>query len=445
MRKSAFFLIPALVATGPPALSGAHQNAPSAQQNGSEAHQNAPSAQQNGSEAQQNAPSAQQAYTLEDPLRVGREVNPTLLSLRAGHAASEANRRDAGRFPNPELEYEAGEGELFESPGTWSLSEISLRQAIQNPLARHHRLAAVQLGVDAAQEQVRFGEVQVDYEVRLHFYGILLLQERLRLARLNEEALKAIRGLIEARAAVGEVRELEAIRLRVEHLRAQNETQAAELELDQLRRELNTFLGNSLPEDFSLAGELASDLMVPELDRLEREVLPGHPELLEAARRREAADHIRRAAGVGWIPDPVLSASSGKELDGDILKFGIGIQIPLWNQSRAAAERERQTVVQLERQEEALLLGLQAELMIHHNHLRMHRRTLLLFQEGLLAEAEASMEIAEVSYREGEISFLEYLDSRRTYQSIQIEYQQALFDWNREWAELDRAVGGGIL
>ncbi len=53
------------------------------------------------------------------------------------------------------------------------------------------------------------------------------------------------------------------------------------------------------------------------------------------------------------------------------------------------------------------------------------------------------MRIAETSYRQGEVSFVEYLDARRTYQSIQIEYQQALFDWNRQRAALDRAAGGG--
>jgi cobalt-zinc-cadmium efflux system outer membrane protein len=388
---------------------------------------------------------AQESYTLQDLLQIGRKVNPTVLSLRAGRAALEANRKDMGRLPNPELEYETGEADLFDSSESRSVGGLSLRQAIENPLARHHRLAALDRGVDAAGERVRHGEMEVDYEVRSHFFRILYLQEQLNLARLNEEALEAIRGLIETRAAVGEVRELETIRLRVEHMRAQNQTQAVEMELEQYRRHLNTFLGNSLPHDFELVGELAADLVVPDLARLQSELLPRHPALQEAARLREAADHRGRAAGSGWIPDPVLSASSARELDGDVLKFGVGIQIPLWNQSRAAAERERHTVVQLERQEEAQRLGLEAEVMIHHNHLQGHRRTLLLFEEGLLAEAEASMEIAEVSYREGEISFVEYLDARRSYQSIQLEYQEALHDWNRELAELDRAVGGGIL
>ena len=93
----------------------------------------------------------------------------------------------------------------------------------------------------------------------------------------------------------------------------------------------------------------------------------------------------------------------------------------------------------------AVRLDLEANLLIHHNHLRLHRQTLRLFEEGLLEEAQTSMEIAEASYRQGEISFMDYLDARRTYQSIQIEHRQALYDWHLERATLDRAAGGGTL
>jgi cobalt-zinc-cadmium efflux system outer membrane protein len=376
---------------------------------------------------------------------MGRERNPGLLSLRAERDALIAGRRDSGRFQNPELEYQAGTGDPFGSSETRSIRDIALRQTLENPLARHYRLGALESEVEAAEEQVRFGTLEVDNEIRQHFYRILYLREVLELARLNEEALGEVSDLIETRARAGEVRDLEAIRLRVEHMRARNDVQAAELELVQFRQHLNLFLGSVLPEDFTLLGELNADLQVPQWDELEKNVLPRHPLLQQAARHREAAGRQAKVSQFGWIPSPVLSASSGRELDGDIFKLGIGFQIPLWNQSRAAAERDRQTLRQLEHDEEGVRMELQANLMIHHNRLLLERQTLLLFQEGLLEEAELSMNIAETSYREGEISLVEYLDARRTFRSIQIEYLQALYDWNRELAELDRAAGGGIL
>ncbi len=386
--------------------------------------------------------SAQEAYTLEELLRIGRESNPGVQALRAEAAALAADRRDAGRLPNPELGYEAGSGDTFDGSVSRSVEGFSLRQPLENPLGRHYRLGAMSARTGAAEEEIRSGVLEVEYEVRLHYFRILYLQEMVGLARLNEEALRGTRELMETRARVGEVKELEAIRLRVEHLRARNEAEAAVMELDQYRRHLNTFLGNVLPEDFLLSGELRADVPEPGLEALVRGALPSHPELLGAAREREAAELRRKASQVGWLPDPVISGSSEKGLDGEVRRLGVGIRLPLWNQSRAAAEADRQRMVAAQRREEGLRLELEAQLMIHLNHLRLNRQTLQLFQEGLLEEAEASMQIAETSYREGEISLLEYLDARRTYHSIQIEYFQALHEWNVEWAALDRAAGG---
>jgi cobalt-zinc-cadmium efflux system outer membrane protein len=386
---------------------------------------------------------AQESFALEDLLRIGRERNPTVQALRAGHAAAEAGRRASGRWENPELEYEWGSGDPRDGGSSRSLSGFSARQTLENPLTRHFRLGVLELQAEAAGEDVRSGILEVEFEIRMHYYRILFLQELVVLARLNEEALSEIRTLIETRAQVGEVRELEAIRLRVEHMRARNEMEAAELELDQFRRHLNTFLGNVLPVDFSLEGTLDASLPDPDLDHLTRNVLPSHPALVKAAMERESAQKALRESQLGWLPDPVLLGSARKELDGEVRTFGVGLRIPLWNQSRAAADESRNQVRAAEYEEEALRLELEAELLIHHNHLRLYRQTLRLFEEGLLGEAEESMEIAETSYRQGEISFMEYLDARRTYHSIQLQREQALFDWNVERAMLDRASGGG--
>lgn len=388
---------------------------------------------------------SQEAYSLEDLLRMGREQNPTLASLRAREASLEAGRRASGRWANPELEFEWGTGEPRSGGGSRSLSGFGARQVLENPLTRHFRLGALEAEVAAAGEEIRFAALDISYEIRLHYYRILYLEEVVELTRLNQEALAEILDLIETRAEVGEVRELEAIRLRVEHMRARNELEAARIELDQYRQHLNTFLGNVLPRDFRLTGTMEPEESEPELVTLLDEVLPRHPLLEKARREEEAAEKSLGEARWGWLPDPVLSGGSRTELDGEIRSFGVGFQIPLWNQSRAAAQASRQQLLEAEFHLEALRLELEAQLLIHHNHLRLNRQTLELFEEGLLQEARTSMEIAETSYREGEISFLDYLDARRTFHSIQIQRLQALYDWHVERAALERAAGGGTL
>jgi cobalt-zinc-cadmium efflux system outer membrane protein len=384
----------------------------------------------------------QESYSLEDLLRMGRENSPLVLALRAEHSALDAARRHAGRWENPELAFDWGTGTPFDGGADRSLSGFTVMQELENPFTRHYRMGAFQARVESKAEDVKAGILDVEYEIRLHFYRVLYLMELVELASLNEEALSEIRALIETRAALGEVRELEAIRLRVEHLRARNELEAAKMQLDQNRSHLNTLLGKALPEGYRLEGTLAVNATEPDLARLTQEVLPTHPALQKAGIEREVATQELRESQTGWVPNPVLSGSSRTEMDGDVLSFGIGFKLPLWNQSRAATLRARETLNLTEYREEATRLELEAQLMIHHNHLRLIRQTLSLFEEGLLAEAEESMVITEVSYRAGEVSFMEYLDARRTYHSILNQRQQALYDWNVESAALDRAAGG---
>jgi cobalt-zinc-cadmium efflux system outer membrane protein len=385
----------------------------------------------------------QEPLTLERLLEMGRENSPTVRALRAAQKAVEAGRRDSGRWDNPELEFEWGTGKPFAGTGDLSVNGFTASQRLENPFSRHFRMGALRAEEDAAAEDVREGVLEVEYQIREHFYRILFLEEVVELAALNEEALAEVRTLIETRARLGEVRELEAIRLRVEHLRALNELEAARIELDQFRQHLNTFLGNQLPADFEITGPLSADPTLPDLETLYREALPNHPSLVRAETERRGAEQSLKESQASWIPDPTIYYSSSREMEGDIQKFGVGLSLPLWNQSRAASEASKQALQMAELRKEALQLEMQAQLMIHHNHLRLAQRTLALFEEGLLTEAETSMGIAESSYREGEISLMEYLDSRRTYHSIQIQRQEALFEWNVERAALDRAAGGG--
>lgn len=386
---------------------------------------------------------AQQAFTLEDLLRLARDRNPTLQALRSEAESWGWERREAARLPNPEVEVETGKGEDWSGENRRRLGSYTFRQSLPNPLLRRHELEALGAVEKAAWEAVEEEALEVDYEVRFHFYRILFLERALELARLNEEALASARDLVAVRAHLGEVRELEAVRLRVEHLRSRNQVEGVRQELDQVRRHLNTFLGNVLPEGFVLRGSLENEAPVPELSRLLTDRLPHHPALRRLALEKEAAAKRAEAAGLAWWPTPVLSGTTGKGLDGTTTTLGLGFRLPLFNQNRQALERDRQRARAVSLREEALRLELEAQAMIHLNHLRLNAATLSLFREALLEQAEAGMNLAEAAYREGEVSLVEYLDARRTYHSIQMEYLQALYEWNVEWAALERATGGG--
>ena len=66
-------------------------------------------------------------------------------------------------------------------------------------------------------------------------------------------------------------------------------------------------------------------------------------------------------------------------------------------------------------------------------------------QEEILVEAQEAYRIAVRSYEEGEIGNLELLEGQRTLMEVNLSYADALFEYNMALAELEKAVGGGLL
>ena len=119
---------------------------------------------------------AQERFTLDDLLQMGRENSPFVLALRARQEAVDAGRRDAGRFENPELEYQWGSGTPYANPDeTRTLRGFSVRQTLENPITRHYRMGALRSEVDAVGADVNEGILDVEYQVREHFYRVLFL------------------------------------------------------------------------------------------------------------------------------------------------------------------------------------------------------------------------------------------------------------------------------
>lgn len=243
---------------------------------------------------------------------------------------------------------------------------------------------------------------------------------------------------------MGEVKELEAIKLYVETLKAQNELNKIQTELKLAKENLNKFLGYSLPPDFSVLGELDQrPLAIAEKTLLDKTLL-SHPLVKKKEKDLEYAKS--NLSYVKWqrFPDFTLSGFINNELDGKNKGIGISLDIPLWNfKSKEIAEAEN---LRLKQSEElrALKMEITTEVKVKLNQLRLSEQSINIFHTGLLKQAEESLKISEVSYKQGEISLIDYLDSQRTYYSILKDYQESLFAWNADKAALEKATGGDI-
>ena len=384
------------------------------------------------------------AYSLEEILDMALKNNP-LLAARTSQAEAEYSAYKASSiWSNPRIDLGVGQAKPYDRTFVRNTREISLHQDVENPLKKHFRTLSRKNSWEASKLQLQAQRLDVLFQVKYQAYKILLLSKLQSLSTDNFKSIEEIHRLIKTRAELGEVKELEAIKLYVETLKARNALNRIKTEERIARDTLNAYLGNVLPRDYTISGTLDfSPLSLDEKTLTER-ALQNHPSLLGKLKLLESADSLIQFFKWQRLPDFTLTGFTKRELDGTNNGIGLSLSLPLWDwKTRDVAEAE--ALYHMEKEElRALKLEIKAGIRAEVGHLKLSQQTIRLFLDGLLKQAEESLKIADISYREGEISLMEYLDSRRTYTDIKKNYQEALFQFHLEKASLSKALGEEI-
>ena len=104
---------------------------------------------------------------------------------------------------------------------------------------------------------------------------------------------------------------------------------------------------------------------------------------------------------------------------------------------RAARFREQQAELQYQEAR----LTVQTEVMQAYWTYELSSKQVEQYDNGLLRQASEVLEGKSFSYRRGEVSLLEVLDAQRTYDEVQAQYIETLFNYSVALVELERAVG----
>lgn len=386
-------------------------------------------------------PQEKKAYTLSEIIDIGLKNNITLSALSQEIDARKASYQAAKQLFNPELELNAGNAKSYDGEEQRNTRGITLNQTLENPFKRHYRIEVQKNEWQAADYFYHYSQLDIIFQIKIQFYRYLYLRQSQQIAQKNQKSIQEMHQLIQKRAQLGEVKELEAIKLYVESLQAQKELAQTRTEIRLVQEKLNNLVSNSLPSDFTIIGEFKYIPFSQQDEGVLSQALVSHPLLKEKEVRLEQAEN--QLSFIKWqrFPDFKLSGFSQRELDGIDRGFGISFDIPLWNfKSKEIAGAES---LSLKQQDEikALRMDLTTEIRSRLSQVKLADQTIALFQSGLLKQAEESLKISEVSYREGEISLLDFLDSQRTYYSILRDYQAALLTWSSELAALEKAIG----
>ncbi|HZX10177.1 MAG TPA: TolC family protein [Acidobacteriota bacterium] len=386
-------------------------------------------------------PEEKNTFSLQELIDIGVKSNPEIMAKKMKTKSLYEAYLASKRLSNPEFEYTTGDAESYDGDIQRITQNLSVQQSLENPFKRHFRLQVNKKTWEASELNYEYLKLEITSEIKEIFFKILFLKKKLELSNKKKNSIEKIYQLIKKRADLGEVKDLEALKLSVEMLKAQNDLNEVKTELKLSKARLNTLLGNSLPQDFKVKGELRYVPLIFSEESILEEKLSNHPLMKEKqALVEQAWDNINY---VRWqrFPDFNLAAFSQKMLEGTNQGIGISLDIPLWNQkSREVLEAENLALSQ-SRELQALRMELFSQVQTKLNRLDLSEHTIRLFEQALLRQAQESMRISELSYHHGEISLIEFLDTQRTYFSILKDYQESLLRWNLDKAALEKVMG----
>ncbi len=120
---------------------------------------------------------------------------------------------------------------------------------------------------------------------------------------------------------------------------------------------------------------------------------------------------------------------------------GISIPLKFSNTNKGELRAAQLAAEQSERQYEAIELQISSEVMQAYNKYTTACSKVTQFNTGLLQDAETILQKKVYSYERGETGILEVLNAQRTYNDIQVSYNETLYECAVALVELERACG----
>lgn len=310
----------------------------------------------------------------------------------------------------------------------------------------------------AKSEQALAEALLADYLRNLRADATLAYLEALRqrqLFQVKQHTFESIDQLATSdsiRHQLGEIGEVDAIQSRVEAEVIRNEMVQTQAELYKALSQLSVQTGSFSTDTLFLPeGELQLLEQNFVLADLLNEALLQRADLVAALQDKEVAAKALKVARRERNTDVDLSVTVSRNArvhneEAPAPPFtgvsaGIAIPLKLSNFNKGTVRAARFRAQQAELRYEEARLQVQTEVMQAFWTYELSRKQVAQYDNGLLRQAEAVMEGKRYSYQRGEASLIEVLDAQRTYDDVQAQYIETLFNYSSALVELERSAG----
>jgi outer membrane protein TolC len=386
----------------------------------------------------------EKSLTLDHCVTIALQQNPLLLSSQEQYRASLARISQAQALPQPSLNFDSDlQRKLFNFKDSGE-SYFGFSQTVEFPGKRLVRGKIAARESDEILSEIELLKLDITFQVKQAFYGLLLAQEKLRYARQDLELTEDFLNKAELKLSAGEIAKVEVLRAHVEASKAANAVKVAQNEQRLAAAVLNFLLARKKYEPLEIQGELKRSFIKLDVEELRQRAFSFRPEIKRIDFSLEKEALRKKQAYMSYLPDFDLGVSRhrlvGEQTTWD---FTIAFPIPLffWQPKKGEIAEAEANIESLKREVDHLQNAISLEVEEAYMNALTASNQIELFEKDILTQAEEVYNMFLFSFQEGEIGGIELIDARRGLLEARKAYADALFNYDVTIAALEKSVG----
>lgn len=386
---------------------------------------------------------------LGDVYRDVARANPRAEAARYLARAAEARVPSALRPPDPQLQlgfmnYAVPSLKPMDALG---MTQLQLMQMV--PLGGKLGLAGHVAEARASADGQR--AVDVTWDVRnqaaMAFYDLYVTDGSLVVARQTLRVLQDIAATADAMYRVGEGRQADVLRARLEIARMTEDTIRMRTMRTGMMARLDALLNRAA--DAPVASPALPDFPddVPSLDTLQRLAETSRPMIAAGIEDVQAAAASERLARREVIPDLQIGVQYGQRpgaMGTDRMgSLMLGASVPVFARDRQFRMREEAAAMRAMADADLAMMRADTRARVAETYANLVRARNLaaLYRTTVLPQAEATVASALSAYRVGGVDFMTLLDDRMEVNRYRQELLVLEADQGKSWAELEMLLG----
>ena len=388
--------------------------------------------------------------SLNDALALFLQQNLDVLIAKYGIEHSKGQEITARLFPNPV----ASIGTLSSYTQGRTLSTggqlfFQAQQLFELAGKRGYRIESAAFGTQSSEAAFEDAIRQLGFTVKDSYYRVQLAQRRLALAEENRDRFSRILDINTIRFKKGYIAEVDLIRIRLQMVDFQSQVIQALQEAESARGDLRQLLRLSPRITMELTTDLEFRRIDPEIGKLRVAAMDVRPDVRSKRFTYSQREADLRLAKAYRVPDVTVGA--GYAIQGSLgpdnpqqWALNFGLPLPLFNRNQGGIRQAEVAVQTAEADLNKALNLVENEVEVAYRNLMQSRRLVEAYVGGVLDDARATFTIVERAYERGGATILDLLDAARTSRTIQQNYIEALFNYQRNLLQLESAVGQEI-